>query len=168
MKLGADVLPALFTRRALFATLTRLTLVYVTKAGPAAAASLVRWRCDWGIGFKRNVTVGLFNRLITAVKCSNCKREVETAIQFKFGDTWQYNMVIGNEIKWGGNDNGEPGNSIVMVYGIAENNICSHCGFENEEEFNIMIKDNVISTVSPIDSIEKYIEANDCGWYAIR
>jgi len=77
-------------------------------------------------------------------------------------------MVIGNEIKWGGNDNGEPGNSIVMVYGIAENNICSHCGFENEEEFNIMIKDNVISTVSPIDSIEKYIEANDCGWYAIR
>ena len=93
-----------------------------------------------------------------------CKREFETTIQFKFGDTWQYNMIIGDEIKWGCNDNGEPGNSIVMVYGIAENNICSHCGFENEEEFDIMIKDNVISKISPISNTDKYIEENGYSW----
>lgn len=112
--------------------------------------------------------MGSFNRLITKIVCSNCKGEFEAAIQFKFGHTWQMQHVLGDEIKWGGNDNGESGNAVVMVYGIAENNICSSCGFANKEEFDILIKDNVISRVSTMVSVDKYNEASNDNFYIVK
>jgi hypothetical protein len=107
--------------------------------------------------------MGAFNKLKTDIKCENCSHLFAVNIQFKFGDTWQYEMVIGDEIKWGGNDKGEPGNATVMVYGMAEDANCRECGFANQEEFDILIKDNVISKVSTMASIDKYIDDN---WYS--
>lgn len=70
--------------------------------------------------------MGAFNTLVSDLACPNCSRRVRMRIQFKYGDTRQYEYEVGDEIRWGGNDIGEPGHKKVVVDGAGEP--CPACG----------------------------------------
>jgi hypothetical protein len=113
------------------------------------------------------IAMGTFNILKTNMQCVNCKDTFEISVQFRFSDTWQHEYSIGNELKWGGNDIGRTGNPIVEVYGIAANNICPHCKFVNQEEFDVIIKNNIIVRIMPIKDIDNYNNADSDGDYFV-
>lgn len=71
--------------------------------------------------------MGAYNILkIENSSCPNCQHTQSWSIQFKYGDCWQYEYVLFDKLKWGGNDLGDPTASIVLVEGITEN-VCNNC-----------------------------------------
>jgi hypothetical protein len=85
-----------------------------------------------------------YNTLRVAVRCSNCANVSPHNIQFRYGDTWQYQYAIGDHIRWGGNDVGSPGARGVRVLGTSEEcPICGHSG----DEFVIVLRADVIAGV---------------------
>lgn len=98
-----------------------------------------------------------YNMLKTKVRCSNCANIYNGLIQFKFGDTWQFEYNIGDKIKWGGNDIGKPGITEVKVYGILDSDECPACKKENTStEYDIIIKSDIIVKVNPISDAKEY------------
>lgn len=107
--------------------------------------------------------MGAFNILQADVQCSYCKKEYETAIQFKFGDTWQLKYKIYDMIQWGGNDIGERNLQKVKVYGISEKSNCSVCGNINLNiEFDIYIENDSIKEIKLMSNPEEYFEEEGC------
>ena len=47
-----------------------------------------------------------------------------TEVQFKYGDTWQFDYGLGDELKWGGNDIGDRDFELVVVDGAADCPVC--------------------------------------------
>jgi len=91
--------------------------------------------------------MGAFNMLTAEASCPNCGHQVVFEVQFKYGDTWQHRYLLGEKIKWGGNDIGRPGYRRVRVEAIG--GPCSHCGFDNLE-FDIILDEDRITTLMPI------------------
>ena len=91
--------------------------------------------------------MGAFNVVTTPRRCPKCERLVQVRIQFKFGDTWQYEYQVGDRLRWGGNDIGKPGYRKVVIDGIAEG--CPTCGFDEEWNFYIFLENDIIQTVEP-------------------
>lgn len=106
--------------------------------------------------------MGAFNELKASVSCPICKEENEFAIQFKYGDTWQYEYKIGDILKWGGNDIGKNNVKIVAVEGLG--GPCPKCGtrFLN---FEIEIKNDRIDNVKGLDHEKEYPSKE--GYYEI-
>jgi len=105
--------------------------------------------------------MGAFNILITNIRCANCNNHYEAKIQFKYGDTWQFEYRLGDKLLWGGNDIGKSDTSNVKVYGILENDHCPLCKEENlNDEFDIIVQDDKIMGIQPLEDIRIY---NDAG-----
>jgi hypothetical protein len=86
----------------------------------------------------------------------------EARIQFKYGDTWQFDYHIGDTLKWGGNDFGSPELKNVKTYGIIESTTCPFCGKENiNEEYDLFVRDSIITAVAPIQRVEDYLNGED-------
>lgn len=77
------------------------------------------------------VLMGAFNVLVVEDVCRIDGTPVERRIQFKFGHVGQTVYQVGDELEWGGNDQGEPGAARVVVSGISEK--CPSCGQESED-----------------------------------
>ncbi|SDF54753.1 hypothetical protein [Chitinophaga filiformis] len=102
-----------------------------------------------------------FNVLITEVACPDCEKRHEARIQFKFGNTWQLQYKIGDKVTWGGNDIGIPNLNEVNAYGIIESTKCPYCNKQDiVEEYDILIKNDVIMGISPMASMENYLGEN--------
>lgn len=86
-------------------------------------------------------------------------------IQFKFGDTWQNQYLIGDLIRWGGADIGMPGLDKVKVYGISELDKCPSCQQPIFDEYEIIVEKDIIKYINPIFNLEDY-DSND-GNYVI-
>ena len=100
-----------------------------------------------------------FNILKADCECSNCKKFYKGTIQFKYGDTWQYEYQIGDQLKWGGNDIGLNSARKVKIYGVLENNICTICNQENDNnEFDIFIQKNTIERLETLANFRDYAE----------
>ena len=91
--------------------------------------------------------MGAFNVVSTSVRCPRCGSLVSVRIQFKFGDTSQHEYVLGDELRWGGNDVGLPGQGHVVVDGVSEEP-CPICGYVNEWNFYVHICYDVIERVA--------------------
>jgi phage FluMu protein Com len=89
--------------------------------------------------------MGAFNTLKASTLCPQCKTLVPLKFQFKFGDTWQYEYVIGDILSWGGNDYGKSGLSEVMVQAFSEE--CPNC--KSESEYIIHVESDVLIGVFP-------------------
>ena len=63
-------------------------------------------------------------------------------VQFKYGDTWQYDYEVGDVLKWGGNDIGVKNAKHVVVYGCAEGDLPGV-----PEDFEVHIVDGTIERV---------------------
>jgi len=112
--------------------------------------------------------MGTFNILKTKIACASCNYSFDVEIQFKYGDTWQYIFKIGDELKWGGNDVGNPAFKNVLVYGIAGVNICPNCNVVNCEEFDLFIVDNKIHLIRPMESYQDYLTDPDGDFYIVE
>ena len=88
-----------------------------------------------------------FNVLVADCNCPICRQDVPFEIQFKYGNTWQHTYSIGDKIKWGGNDYGEPGHRKVIVEGIG--GPCRECGADNIE-FDMILECDSIAEIKPI------------------
>lgn len=106
--------------------------------------------------------MGAFNTLITDITCCNCKSIFNLKLQFKFGDTWQLEYRIGDHIKWGGNNIGEPNLPKVIVYGIAESSTCLTCGYTHSDEYDFLIKNDYIVQINPTKNLNRYFEHEGC------
>ena len=83
------------------------------------------------------------------------KKEFDLQVQFKYGEVWQHKYAIGDKLKWGTNDTGDPLSKKVVVEGVLEGGKLT----ENmPEDFQIYIIDNKIKNVVPI---YKFPKSND-------
>jgi hypothetical protein len=87
-----------------------------------------------------------FNIVRARAECPNCHRSLEQGIQYKYGDTWQIEYVIGDQIRWGGNDIGLRRAKRVRVAGSGEK--CPSCGFVGAD-FLVVIENDVLTRVEP-------------------
>ena len=67
----------------------------------------------------------VYNTLIVNSKCFNCKQETQIKIQFRYGDTWDYEYKIGERMRWDGNNVGKEDVRKVVLDGVAEP--CKKC-----------------------------------------
>lgn len=91
--------------------------------------------------------MGAFNTLIANTTCPVCGTNANFELQFKFGNTWQYQYEIGERLRWGGNDIGTPGYKQVLVEAIG--GPCPHCG-TGYIDFDIVVQSDVIVGVNGI------------------
>ncbi len=106
--------------------------------------------------------MGAFNTVVVELPCPVCENSAEFEIQFKYGNTWQFEYRIGNRIKWGGNEIGEPGHETVLVGGIG--GPCSCCGIDTLE-FDLVVKSDVIVDVLPV-GLER-VNSNELGYVVL-
>jgi hypothetical protein len=74
---------------------------------------------------------------------------VTRAYQFKFGGKWQYDYRPGDALRWGGNDEGDPGEPLVFAECTPEP--CPRCGDDiDSDAFRLRIEhDRLISVDGP-------------------
>jgi hypothetical protein len=109
--------------------------------------------------------MGAFNVLQVRLRCLSCKEQVGLRLQFKYGDTWQLEYEVGDELRWGGNDIGKPGARRVVLDAPAEP--CPNCGFRGD--FEIFVQNGRITGFQPASHEydfsahqESFIVLEDC------
>jgi hypothetical protein len=64
--------------------------------------------------------MGAFNTVHVAWPASPGSDLMDVKVQFKYGDTWQYDYKVGDVLKWGGNDIGKKSANRVVVEGYLD------------------------------------------------
>ena len=75
--------------------------------------------------------MGAFNVVILPEKCGNCGQIVNRRVQFKYGEVWQHEYNLGDELIWGAKNIGNPQYRKVVVDGAGEN--CPNCRAEGND-----------------------------------
>lgn len=91
-----------------------------------------------------------YNTVSAELRCPHCGGSTRTQVQFKYGDTWQFDYRLGDTLRWGGNDIGEPGRKHVVVDGAAANP-CSRCGYSAEWNAYVHVENDVLARVEDAD-----------------
>lgn len=90
--------------------------------------------------------MGAFNVLNVVAACQNCGNLVNTRYQFKYGECWQHEYRIGDELKWGGNQKGKPSEGLIAMDACGEE--CPICDWA-EDQAVIFVERNRIVGVGP-------------------
>ena len=85
--------------------------------------------------------MGAFNVLTVNCRCASCGAEGEQRLQFKYGDTWQFEYRLGDALSWGGNDKGQLGARRVVVDAISD---CGQCGAF--ADYEIFVENDVLTS----------------------
>jgi hypothetical protein len=102
--------------------------------------------------------MGAFNIIRAKARCPHCAAHVDVKVQFKYGDTWQYEYGLGDSLRWGGNDNGEPGKRSVVVSGVADGP-CPACGFDGDWDLYVFVEADLITRVISSDGTHDFVAA---------
>lgn len=102
--------------------------------------------------------MGSYNVVTTSVRCPRCESRFDARVQFKFGDTWQYEYVPGDKLRWGGNDVGQPAQGHVVADGVSEEP-CPTCGYGDEWNFYVHIRNDVIEKATPATGEHDFVRA---------
>lgn len=113
-----------------------------------SSAFIKVWECRL-----EHYNIGAYNILKMNINCKYCNALSVVNIQFKFADTWQHQYRIGEKVMWGGADIGIPGLDKVNVYGVSELDKCPTCGHPLPYEYDILIEDDIIKQVKPINNL---------------
>jgi hypothetical protein len=107
-----------------------------------------------------------YNTVVLAAEeeCPRCRSLIRRRVQFKYGDTWQYDYAVGDRISWGGNDVGKPA-GLVMALGYPEE--CPVCGFDIGGVFDVILRAGVIEDVVP-GSTRPYIDADNASYLIVE
>jgi hypothetical protein len=90
--------------------------------------------------------------------CPQCHAKVLVGVQFKFGATWQYRYIVGDALRWGGNDVGTPGRVRVVADGAADAS-CHACGYAGDWDFYVFIEHDRIIGVTEADGTYDFVRA---------
>ncbi|HTX78521.1 MAG TPA: hypothetical protein VMC62_02585 [Longilinea sp.] len=82
--------------------------------------------------------MGAFNTVMSEQKCSNCGIVSEFAVQFKYGEVWQHEYVLGDRIIWGKGNIGNQEYKKVVVDGVGEP--CPNC-HTSGQDFEVWIEE---------------------------
>ena len=88
-----------------------------------------------------------FNTVRGKAACPACGVVSEFDVQFKYGNTWQLEYQVGDELKWGGNDTGNKGIAKVAVEGTG--GACPNCNADFLE-FDVIVEKNILSEIVPV------------------
>jgi hypothetical protein len=91
-----------------------------------------------------------FNTVVAKLECPNCRSVVTMPVQFKFGNTWQFQYEVGDLLRWGGNDIGQPMLRHVVVDGVAAGR-CPRCSYDSEWNVYVHIENDRITRVENAD-----------------
>ncbi|EGO63756.1 hypothetical protein [Acetonema longum] len=105
--------------------------------------------------------MGAYNTLKVCRQCDKCQRDIQLIIQFKYGDTWQYEYEIGDNLKWGGHDIGIKGAKKVILDGVAKE--CPFC--KAELDYIIHLENDKIISIELNKG--QYDFRNSNGYYLI-
>jgi len=112
--------------------------------------------------------LGAFNILKVSLQCESCRHTYPANIQFKFGHTWQIEYEVGDRVKWGGNDIGFANTPYVKVYGIAESSVCPSCQKANNDEFDMIVKNDLIVGLETLEDINRYLSTRDGNYFVVE
>jgi hypothetical protein len=103
-----------------------------------------------------------FNTVTSAdeERCHRCGSLIHRRVQYKYGETWQYDYAVGDRIRWGGNDYGKPARRAVA---LGHPEPCPFCGLEVDGVYDVLICDDVIASVTP-GRTEPYLRSGDTGY----
>jgi hypothetical protein len=102
----------------------------------------------------------MYNRLHFDYSKREADRVTKYIVQFKFGNCRLFDYQMGDELRWGGNDRGEPGKRRVVVRGVAE----TDDGISDDpEDWLIFIENEVIKSVEPDDGRYEFTNPDDYG-----
>lgn len=90
--------------------------------------------------------MGAFNSLGYTITCPSCSKMSQVALQFKYGEVWQYNYKMGEPLRWGERNVGSPDYRVVVVLAIAEN--CPVCNASGGD-YEIWVENGTIVAVEP-------------------
>lgn len=109
--------------------------------------------------------MGAFNTILMPrdETCPRCGSVVRQRIQFKYGDTWDHELVVGDAVPWGGNDNGSPA-ILVRVLGYPEG--CPVCGHEFSGVFELVVRDGVIEDIVS-GRTDDFVAAGDASFLIV-
>lgn len=89
--------------------------------------------------------MGAFNtvEVVRLIPCPRCGDTGLINVQFAYGDTQQYRYSMGDQIRWGGNNVGEPGLGEVRILGTPE--YCRVCGMGIDTEYVLVVENGKIA-----------------------
>ena len=93
---------------------------------------------------RRKGFIGAYNTVRGEVVCPNCATAVQILAQFKYGCVWQVEYEIGDALRWGRNDVGNPGFDHVVIDAVAES-VCPKCSFSDEWNLYLHIRRDRLS-----------------------
>jgi hypothetical protein len=96
------------------------------------------------------VQMGAFNVLKFRWQSRSGEPVHDLRVQFKYGDTWQHEYVLGDEVRWGGNDIGVRFAKHVVVEGVLENDESTL-----PQQFEIHIVDGRIASANAVYEVQK-------------
>lgn len=104
--------------------------------------------------------MGAFNTVHIKWRDPQTSEIVEFKVQFKYGDTWQYDYQVGDLLKWGGNDIGNKDAKRVVVDGCLDTDI--PITFPSlPEDFEVYIVNGRIEKVIPATGRFDFVKSND-------
>lgn len=104
--------------------------------------------------------MGIVNKLNVEWTEPQSKKVYNLKLQFQYAETWLYEYKIGDALKWGDNkyDEGDKTAKEVLIEAIVENEDLLK---EVPEDFEILIKDNIITDAWPLEDKKKYFNLDN-------
>ncbi|MCG8915290.1 hypothetical protein L6E12_05725 [Actinokineospora sp. PR83] len=87
-------------------------------------------------------------------------------MQYQFAEVGLHKYHVGDSVVWDGPDQaeGEPGHHLIGVQGDSAQS-CPHCRYDDEDlEFDIVIRDDVIESVIPSRGEIDYLSQGHHYW----
>jgi hypothetical protein len=107
--------------------------------------------------------MGAYNFVKSLQQCPNCGHTSEFSIQFKYGEVWQYEYVVGDRIVWGKVNVGAKNYKTVVVDGVGEEcPICRAFG----QDFEVWIEKSKIIRVVLASGMFDFIH-NDKTYFVV-
>ncbi|MEU0879807.1 hypothetical protein ABZ345_14465 [Lentzea sp. NPDC005914] len=113
--------------------------------------------------------MGAFNILVMPELewwCPRCGLGKTRFVQFKYGAQIQKEYYVGDTLEWGTLDRGEPGLRHVAVLGFGLS--CVDCGYQDDQDYRIDIRSDVISSVVPDDGELDYLSQGNHYWLVLE
>ncbi|MFC3894116.1 hypothetical protein ACFOWZ_21785 [Lentzea rhizosphaerae] len=98
--------------------------------------------------------------------CPSCGSGKNRGVQFKYGALDQGDYRIGDTLRWGELDEGEPGRRHVVVLGQGLG--CVNCGYNDDEDFRIDIKSDVLVSAEVDDGEMDYLSQGHYYWLVLE
>jgi hypothetical protein len=87
-------------------------------------------------------------------------------MQFCYGATWQYKYNLGDTLKWEEAINvGDPTIPDAIVHGLSHLDNCPLCDVAFEADYDIIVTDNILCSIRPVESYDRYYEHEGDYYY---